>query len=521
MFIAVILLLWIATPGALAEEIPTPTAEDSLAVEIINAVIGVFENTDTPVWPGYDLATQPTLLYMPGRWAVLLNHDSRVPGYSAYPSHWPAVLVPALFYWGEIEELAGQLYFNYEIGPVTTVAVPIYTEVPDELGPAPLAMFAFIIHEAFHQFQRSVFRDMESFSEEKYPILDIENNVLIVLEMLILKDAIRQAELGDGAAVRHLGKMFVAVRETRWRRTIPIVHMVERAKELQEGSAKFVEARYVGIMADLCRSNADAATGMCEYFTSLSTTAYLEDDFERRLIDGALSPADVPRNRIYPTGASLFILLDFLNVPWKDPVEEGKTELTLAGLLRESLGVPDSDLDKLVHEAKTRYDFDRIVTESRNLVERYNQEFEEAMAAFESQQGLRIDVEVPSSGLSRSRSSRGTRWTMDGGNKVFGERYAVYTLRRSDPPFFLKVENTGVLEERIGETSKRVSFRVAALNEVTVDGTVIPLATPVRYTFEKLAVSGDGLRITAEGEGVMTVGADAVAIRIEFHSPID
>ncbi len=512
----VLIAACVPSEGALCLEVPSPTADDSLAVDIINSVVHVFEHEDTPVWDGYDLSTQKILIYSPGRWAMLLNYNEPISNYTAYPSHWPDLSAPALFRWGEIEELAGQLYFNYEIGADKTVAIPIYTEVPGELGPMPLVMFAFIVHEAFHQFQRKVFQDMESFSEEKYPINDVENSALVALEMHILKDAVRQVGLGNVDEVRHLAEMFVAVRESRWKLAAPIVHSVERAKELQEGSAEYVEARYIGIMAELCRSGEITRSGVCSHFSSLNVAKYLEDDFKDRLEGSALRPQDIPRNRIYPVGATIFVLLDFLNVRWQGSVEEGREGFTSAGLLRESLGISTSAMDRLLEEAKEQYDFDGIAAASRDLVEEYNREFEDALAAFSAQPGFRIELEVPSSGLSRSRSSRGTRWTAQGGNKVFGEKYIVYTLRRQDPEVFLKAENTGVLEELVEDTLKRVSFFVPALIEARVDGNALNLGVPGRHPFQDLVVTGDGLHITAKGRGTMLILENGVSVHLEM-----
>jgi hypothetical protein len=502
-------------PQAICQDIPSPTPDDSLVVEIINSVVRVFQDTTPPVWPGYDLSTQTTLFYVPARWAVLLNQKTPVPGYTTYPGNWPDLHAQALFRWGAIEELTGQLYFDYPLDTMKTVAVPIYTKVPDEYGPVRLAMFAFAVHEAFHQFQRTVFQDMESFSEEKYPILDVENNALIALEMLLLRDVVHHMRLDDASEVRHLASMFVAVREYRWRRTIPIVRELERAKELQEGSAKYVETRYVGIMADLCRSGSPPPGGTCEYFSPLTMTTYLEEDFDNRMKNNALSPEDIPRYRIYPMGASMCLLLDYLGVPWKGLVEKGEPRFTLAGLLRESLALSDSSTSGLLDEAKGRYGFDAITAESRSLIEDYLRGFEAGLSAFEAQPGVRVEVAVPTNGLSRSRSSRGTRWTMDGGDRVLGEHYIVYTLRRGNPDFFLNVENTGVLEERVGESRKRVSFRVPALTEAKVDGSAVSLGTPGRYPFRDLILTGDGLRITSKAEGTLTIGADTATISIE------
>ena len=64
------------------------------------------------------------------------------------------------------------------------MAIPLADNLPEEAVERVRSLFAFVVHEAFHQFQRSAFREVSEPSEGLYPILDTANSA--------------RAALGDG-----------------------------------------------------------------------------------------------------------------------------------------------------------------------------------------------------------------------------------------------------------------------------------------------------------------------------------
>jgi hypothetical protein len=183
-----------------AQEAPRLAALDSVDVESIAAVASLFQESHDSVWPGYDLSSQPLLIYRPGQWAIVLNPPEDVAGYGPYPASWPPLGAPALLHPGAIGGLVGQLEFDYQVGSTTTVAIPIADNLPDQPQPRVRALFGFVVHEAFHQFQRSAFRGVDEPSEERYPILDRQNNARAALEMRMLEDAVRAVQRLDSVA---------------------------------------------------------------------------------------------------------------------------------------------------------------------------------------------------------------------------------------------------------------------------------------------------------------------------------
>lgn len=305
---------------AYAQDPPHPSPLDSVDLRTIAAVVTVFRTSRDSVWPGYDLSSRPFLVYRPGRWAVVLNPPGEIEGYRPYPESWPRLGAPALLHFGATPGLVGQLEFDFPVGRITMVAVPLADDLPEQAPARARSLFAFVVHEAFHQFQRSAFREVNEPSEEQYPILDTANSARAALEIHILKDAVRAVERWDLAGSRRLTGLFLAQRRFRWEHVSPLVREFERAKELSEGTAKYVETRLVANVAVICRTGRFTDPYVCPSFRSVTVPSYLQTDFESRLTDRALSPADVPRNRIYPTGAAMGVLLDFFGVEWKHKV---------------------------------------------------------------------------------------------------------------------------------------------------------------------------------------------------------
>jgi hypothetical protein len=513
------LCLAAASAPALAQDVPRPSPDDSSSLGAVAAVVDVFRHSQGAFWPGYDLSIQPFLVNRPAQWAVLVNPRGTAAGFAPYPALWPPLGAPALLRTGPIEGLVGQLVFDYPVGDPTVVAVPILTETARQLGSAWRYLFAFIAHEAFHQFQHSTFREIDTPAEEAYPILDARNNALAVLEMHVLRDAGLAAEAGDTAVARHLAALFAAVRHERWQHASESVREYERAKEITEGTAKYVETRAVAALAALCRSRNAADAGECPWFDTLTAGRYLAADFTARFTEGALRPGDVPRNRIYPVAATVGVLLHFFGVAWKAAAASAADSFTTAGLLESSLHLSPARLGVLEREAERRYGFAAILAASERLVAEYTGEYQRALAAFEAQPGFRVEVQLPASGTSRSRSSTGARWAVNEGRTVLGERFVVYTLRRPGGELFLKVEGRSLLDETVEGDRQRVTFYVPDLARMEAGGTPLSPGTEGERHFTALRIETPSFSLQTAMGGTLTVRGRNVSIRLERAGP--
>jgi len=502
-----------------AQEVPRPAALDSVDVESIAAVASLFRESHDSVWPGFDLSSQPLLVYRPGQWAIVLNPPEDVAGYGPYPASWPPLGAPALLHSGAIGGLVGQLEFDYQVGSTTTVAIPIADNLPGQPQPRVRALFGFVVHEAFHQFQRSAFRGVDEPSEERYPILDRQNNARAALEMRILEDAVRAVERLDSAGARRLAGMFIAQRRFRWEQAPRLVREFERAKELTEGTAKYVESRLIADMAVRCRAGSVTGQYVCQSLQSVTAASYLQEDFDSRLVDGALSPGDVPRNRIYPAGAAIGVLLDFFGVDWKHAAASLPDSSSLADLLAASLSMQDARFASLRTEADRRYGLPGIQRRSQRLIDAYVREAAAAVRAFEAQPGYRVEVQLPAAGTSRSRSSTGKRWVMDAGRRVFGAEFLAYTLRRPGQAVFLAVERRPVLDDLVAEGERRVTFYVPSVDSIRVDGAPGAFTPTDARRFDDLLIRGAGFSLEARVPGTLTLSANRIAVRLAPRAP--
>ena len=513
------LCLAAAGTGARAQETPRPASDDSASLAAVAAVVDVFRHAHDAFWPGYDLSTQPFLVYHADQWAALLNPRGAAAGFAPYPALWPALGAPALLRNGPIEGFAGQLVFDYPAGDTTVVAVPILPETARQLGSPWRYLFAFIAHEAFHQFQHAAFREIDIPAEEAYPILDARNNALAALEMHVLRDAALAADAHHAAAARHLAGMFVAVRHERWRAAGASLREYERGKEITEGTAKYVETRAVAALAVRCQAHRAAAAGECPWFDTLTVGRYLAADFTSRFTDGALRPGDVPRNRIYPVAATVGVLLDFLGVPWKAAAAAAADSFTTAGLLGAALHLSPSRQDALEREAERRYGFAALLATSQRLVSEYTAEYQRALAAFEAQPGFRVEVQLPASGTSRSRSSTGARWAADEGRTVLSERFVVYTLRRPGGELFLKVEGRSLLDALVEGRQRRITFYVPDLARVEAGGTPLDPRTDGEHPFAALLIETPGFSLQTTMAGAATIRGRTLSVLLERAGP--
>jgi hypothetical protein len=516
-----------ALSAAPSDDPLTLTAQDSLSLEAVATVVEFFKATGDEAWPGYDLSRRPFLAYMPGRWAVLANAPDSVEGFVAYPEGWPALGAPALVHEGAFGALVGQLMFDFDIGDKRTAAIPLsLTSTGDRRGSIGNG-FRFIVHEAFHQYQHDAFASIPNdMSDEEYPMLDGENTALASLEARILIEAIGAVGRGDSNEARELAEEFVAVRRARWNRSPDLLPAFERPQELIEGTAKYVEVRCIGLMGDLCRETATATPvdgrpaaippSACDVFGRVTLQSYLLSDFADRLEDGVIGPSDMPRNRMYPVAAATAVLLDYFGIDWKERASDPVTSPGFAEMLGEGLGVESALTDSLVARATARYDYDGMLAACVAQSEAYPRAYNAAVDSLMGLPGFHITVEAPVSGLSRSRSCSGMRWTLDSPQRSFSKSCQAYALKRlAADDLFVEIHDSGIAEEMSeDEESRRVTFLAPDVLTIQADGLPVDLETDATHRFTALELSGSNFSVRYQGEGSFSVEGTHLTARL-------
>ncbi len=484
----------------------TFSEEERTALKVCEGVIQLFEQFQEEVWPGYNLAERPFIFYIPEKWALLFNYSGEIEDFTPYPEDWPGLGTQVLFHQGSLEGLVGQLAFDVEIDSVEMVAVPFMDKPAVDL-------FAFIVHEGFHQYQHEAFGDIPWQREEKYPIQDSVNTALACLEMHLLMDALRAMKVDDAERCREYAKQFAAVRKKRWNRDETYLAKYEQGQEINEGTAKYVELNSIDLMTRLTyhSSLSGVTSSLLDNFASISMPEYLLDEFQNRMEGISISPEDMSRNRIYPVGSAQGFLLDYLGVIWKSKAQQAGTEFAFARLIEDELGVTEEELEELCDEAKKRYGYKEILAATRKLIKEYTEGFESELETFEAQPGYRIAIDVNTNGLSRSRSSYAKKWIIDQGRRELRSHYNVYVLKRGN--LHLQIHDTGIFEGNDWDARRReVVFFIPEIDTLIIDNHPLDLSEHGRHDFERIELQGEGVDLDYTVSGVVEIGKGSIGI---------
>ena len=509
-FLFPILLLLIIYPLLSAEDLKNEKLSESdyNDLKICEGVVQLFNQFPDSVWPGYSLAQRPFIVYVPDRWALLFNYLKETEDFTSYPTDWQDLGTRVLYHAGQYKDLAGQLVFDFPVDSTKVAAIPL-------TGKSDVELFAFVVHEAFHQFQGSEFGEIPWEREEKYPIQDSRNTTLAYLEMRLLMDALRASEKNQMKKCREFVKQFVAVRSLRWQSSEPFVAKYEQGQEINEGTAKYAELRSIALFKELeyKSSLAGYTKPLFEDFSAITMPGYLLADFQARITDSSISPEDMPRNRIYPVGAAQGFLLDYFRIDWKKKAQEAGEKFSFAQLFGEYLNVKKSQVEKLVKKAQKEYGFSRSLFSAEKLIREYLDGFNRELDTFEAQTGYRIEIELNTNGLSRSRSSFARNWVVDQGTRELCSHYNIYVLKNKF--LNLQLHDIGVYEQNDWDARvRKVAFFEREFDTITLDGQPVTLIPGVEVQFKKMEVNGDGWKFTCEKEGTVQISDHRVKINL-------
>ncbi|MBD3347929.1 MAG: hypothetical protein GF400_01885 [Candidatus Eisenbacteria bacterium] len=504
--------------GNAPSEDTLPTGDEYLLLRICEAVRLVFSSEGASIWPGYSLAEQQFLVYVPDRWALLLNPAGSPEGFRAPPPKWPELGVAVAYHEGPYPGLVGQLEFGVDIGGIPTVAVGVPSSFTDSVEDPESTVFAYIVHEAFHQYQRAAFGEIPWSREEKYPIENTLNSALAWLEMRVLEEALSAAADGNRGLCEERTREFVTVRLHRWATAPPFVAEYEQGKELLEGTAKYVELRCVERAGslDYVSSLDGTSNPMSAAFPPSSLPGLMLRELRARMDAGHLEPQDIPRNRIYAVAASQAYLLDHFDVPWKGQAEAAGSDFTFTELLRSRFRIQDEELPVLVERAKETHDFAAILARAEKATNDYMEACERALSAFEAQEGTAVAITVRSSGMSRSRLTSEKKWLMQNGRACLCRRFDVYTLSGEDWRFELKEE--GLLEVRDwDEGTRRLSFVEPAAVTVALNGGPPAPLSAGSVSFESVKLTGSCFELRSSRTGQLDFDGDKLALDFVPH----
>jgi hypothetical protein len=407
--LAALVLTFAATASSLHAATPTPpngadhtvAAAPSLRVDprlLLEArtvwqVIGTPHN---PVWPGWNAADTPILVYLPGVQDALIHHPHPPKGFVRYRGRTPfepgAVFLrdgPTTFSWD------GQ-NTSTEVDGVPTLVVadtpsrlkgqirgllgdarPTETKLADldyerDLVPDLYEEMATIGHEAFHVFQgrQAPGKGANERDVRLYPCLSVENNVAMALEGKALGECMRAT---DERALHAAALRWLAIRRDR-RQALPRAAVAyEDGNEFSEGLAKYVE---LALMRALEGRRPSDSLFLYQGFHGFTRLAEFRDQRVRRMVSAMRGEVNVNndpygtspiRDRLYYSGMAIATLLDRIASSWKTRILADS--VTLTDLAAEALRASDADLRGALAEARSDTGYASMVVRKTKLAE--------------------------------------------------------------------------------------------------------------------------------------------------------
>lgn len=499
-------LVLLSTSASADAETNAPSQYDYKVLRICEGVVQLFRENAQEIWPGYSLATAPVIIYVPDKWALLLNQSEPVDEFTTLPPQWRDLGMNALFHEGQCRDFVGQLVFDVQVGDGSTVAIGLSGDFPASVERPEAVVFAYIVHEAFHQYQHEAFGDIPWEREEKYPCEDVGNAALAYLEMQLLANALDAIVVDDRDRCRRFSEQFVAVRHHRWMDGDPFVARYEQGKELLEGTAEYVETKCLSLAPDLeYASPLDEFTPpLTDKLDRLTAPERTLSDLEDRMGDGSIPVEDLARNRIYPVASAQGLLLDYFGVAWKKSAQRAGPDFTFVQLLNDALGLEEADYPELVEAAKDSFGFESIVASSQETIKDYVTGYADQLKLFESQDGFRIELESSSNGVARSRVSGAKKWIVERGSRCLRDYYDVYTLRGND--WSLDVQDMGLLELEDWDARRRtVVFYVPEITTIAVDDEAVSLHGDETRHFRTIEMKGEDFQFSSSQPGVLHI----------------
>ncbi len=368
---------------------------DPLLLKQVETVWSVIGQDANPLWPGWNAATTPMMIYIPGEQEVLIGHPSppddfaryegplAVPGKSMFFRDGPTTVKwdgqnTSREMYGQETLILADTVSNRKLWLRGWLADPRPTEekleeLPYEsLRADPYEQMAMIAHEAFHVFQMSHLphKVADERDVRLYPCLSVDNNVGFALEGEALNQSLR-AE--DDAEVRAAATRWLAIRRHR-RAALPAKAVdYEDRNEFIEGTAKYIETV---LMRELETRTPDPALFYAQGFQGFDDLGWFR---ERRLesllgnMRGEVNVNNDPygtspiRGRLYFSGMGIAMLLDRIAPGWKDRIADPGE--TLTALAEEAIGATDGELEQEWERVTAGEEYQQLVQEKTRLAE--------------------------------------------------------------------------------------------------------------------------------------------------------
>lgn len=402
LFVAICLLL--AEISVFSESI-NELKIDPLLLVTLKECRNITQKLGEQLYPGWDFQRTPILFYKPKVQELLINYPGKPEGFSEYSGFNPLSPEP-IFVRNDTTFISyDDQNTTFEIGgiPVLVVADP-YSRMRNQLKgtfldqpkdvvdnwleqwnfvQSPYEEIKLILHEAFHVYQEKMApgKSANEAVVSRYPLLDPVNNALYVLEGNILRDAL----FSEDPQVRLVKiKEFVAVRTFRQSRLEEDYVEYENLNEYMEGTAKYVEYKFMRI--------GESVEPIKEMYYHHGFNGYhgvLSELYENKIKDmvnvvavndnrfGNKFGSGPLRFKLYELGACQALLLDDVTPEWKGKIF--KENVYLCDLLKQSVVLSNSDIEKYLKQAKVEYNYEQAYQDKLKFAEEGNKIVQEKL----------------------------------------------------------------------------------------------------------------------------------------------
>lgn len=366
---------------------------DPLLIARAGEVWSVLATRENEVWPGWNAASTPLLLYLPGEQDVLINHPRPPSGFVPYTG-------PIEFPFDKILVKTGPTIIEYDgqntsrtISGVRTLIVADTlsnhkmniealirdprpaSEKVDELSYEVLATdpydsMGMVAHEAFHVYQhvKAPNKGGDESALRTYPVLSVENNVGVALEGVALADVLLASSEDD---TRKAALRWLAVRRDR-RANLPRESIrYEDGTEFNEGLAKYVEYRLTQALEGRSANEALYMAQGFHGYDDMSSVRHGLIDRMRRFLAGEINVNNDPygaspvRMRLYYSGMGIARLFDKISPGWHRKIFKGRA--TLTKLATTALRASDAELADALSAARSDTGYDALVVSKKEL----------------------------------------------------------------------------------------------------------------------------------------------------------
>lgn len=454
--------------------------------KIIETLASTFQSFEEgkgeAIWPSFQLADKPTILHFAGGSMYAMGSSLELSSWEmqSYGNF------PVLFH----KEPSNQLPAFDTAYPLEGKEVVVFRL--DQIE-SSLSILTFI-HERFHQYQ------FQNFEKEKVapPVLaDYQNPFILTwmeLEQRLL--ALFLKAKTDDEKMEHI-RNYLAVNKRRRLAIHPHSVRWENHQQKMEGLADYVSVKASQLIPELANIDAEK---------------YLLEMRKKKNSGVIFTPQDAMKGVHYFEGAVIGWALDFYGVEnWKKLIE--KEKVSLFDLLSSYLQMNDDEMNERLARVKKEFQWEEIHHQIEKCFEQSREQSEKIIKTFIEQEGVSINIGIPSGRMSAGGHHQKAISMNDGQKALIEDSSLASTQDQTWTLRFTKIPL--VFEEKNGRRCLKMNDRV----EIELDGKMTSLANLLQGNqemhFSSLSLKNDYCDLHSQRPGRILIEQGQIFLQFE------